>query len=110
MKTIEISIGGRKKVLPSEVILLVADINYTKLFCENGEKIIVATTLGKLEKRFSESNFFFRPHKSFLINLNFVESFEDENSIKMLNQQSVIISRRKKNLLKLAMNNYAIEK
>ena len=50
MKTTEIAIGGRKKVLPNDVVLLVANQNYTTLYFENGDKILVATTLKKTGK------------------------------------------------------------
>ncbi|GGD81840.1 hypothetical protein GCM10011514_52400 [Emticicia aquatilis] len=103
MKTTEIAIGGRKKVLPHDVVLLVANQNYTTLFLENGDRVLVATTLKKLEKRFSEIEYFFRAHKSFLINLNYIESFTEKTSLKMINQQTVTVSRRKQYLLKKAL-------
>lgn len=105
MKNQEIKIGGRKKVLPNEVMLLVADTNYTILHCENGTKYLVATTLKQLEKRFSETKYFFRSHKSFLINLHFIESFEEKLSIKMKNDIRVLVSRRKRAKLIEEMSN-----
>lgn len=106
MKTTEIAIGGRKKVLPNDVVLLVANHNYTTLYFENGDKVLVATTLKKLEKRFAEIKFFFRTHKSFLVNINYIESFTEKDSLKMTNQQAVTVSRRKKLLLKQVINTH----
>ncbi len=102
-----IHIGGRKEVCPEEIIVLVADINYTQVFFYDGTKTIVATTLGELERRFRVNPLFFRTHKSFLINLNFVANHENlaENYIKMSNETKVIVSRRKKLALQLKIQN-----
>jgi DNA-binding LytR/AlgR family response regulator len=99
MKTQEIAVGRRKKIIPSDVILLVADVNYTTIFLEDGSKMVVSTTMRRFEEWFADYSFFFRPHKSFMVNLRFVESFE-ENSILMKNQFLVAVSRRKRELLK----------
>ncbi len=103
-----IHIGGRQEVCPEEIILLVADINYTQVYFNDGSKVIVATTLGKLEKRFRVNPLFFRTHKSFLINLNFIANHENlaENFIRMSNETKVIVSRRKKLALQLKINNF----
>lgn len=94
--------GKIQKINPSAVIMMIADTNYTVIHFENGNKLMAATTLKKFEKRFSASNFLFRSHKSFLINLRHVEKFE-EDSILMKNQFSVLLSRRKKDLLKSSL-------
>lgn len=64
MKTNEIHIGGRIKICPDEIMLLEANTNYTMLYLQDGHKLIVATTLKQLEKRFAVCQNFFRPHKS----------------------------------------------
>jgi DNA-binding LytR/AlgR family response regulator len=99
MKTQEIAIGGRKKVIPTDIMFLVADVNYTTVFLENGNKMFVATPMARFEEWFSDFKFFFRPHKSFMVNLRYVESFE-ASTILMKNQFSVAVSRRKRELLK----------
>lgn len=95
MKTIPI--GGRKNVIPETVVLLEADINYTKLYLNTGEKLLVATTLKELEARFASEINFFRSNRTYLINLNFMKTFDLKNSeILMDNQKIVMISRRRK--------------
>jgi DNA-binding LytR/AlgR family response regulator len=74
MNEIEIHIGGKLRVIPHEIMMLQAEINYTILYFIDGKKSIVATTLKKLESRFEPFNFF-RPHKSFMVNLNCVKYF-----------------------------------
>lgn len=98
METNLISIGGRQKVNPTEVLFLLADINYTLIVFEDGKKAFVATTLGELEKRFIVTNFFYRTHRSFLVNLQHIETIE-ENKVVLKNKTSVLVSRRKKEVL-----------
>lgn len=57
MKTKNIPIEGRQKVILDEVGMLKAHINYTVLFFVNGTKTIGAKTLKLLELRFLPFNF-----------------------------------------------------
>lgn len=101
--TQNILIGARHRINPNDVILLTADINYTQIYCVNGCKLTVATTLKTLEQRFSDCTEFFRTHKSYLINLNFIKSSDlisNKGFIQMKNDYRVTISRRKKRAFK----------
>lgn len=92
-----VHVGGRLNVNPEEIILLQADINYTRVFFIDGKSTIVATNLGKLENRFVDENFF-RPNKSYIINLKYVSGFfqeEQQAQIMMSNAVEINISRRK---------------
>jgi DNA-binding LytR/AlgR family response regulator len=94
-----ILIGARRRISPQDIMLLTADINYTKVYLSNGRKMTVATSLKILEKRFENCSEFFRTHKSYLINLSFVKSVdtcENELFIHMKNDHRVAVSRRKK--------------
>ncbi|RFS17589.1 LytTR family DNA-binding domain-containing protein [Emticicia sp. C21] len=99
METHLIAIGGRKKVNPAEVLFLLADNNYTFVMFEDGKKILVATTLSILEKRFDTTNFFYRTHRSFLVNLQQIETLE-ANKVVLKNKTSILVSRRKKEVLR----------
>jgi two-component system LytT family response regulator len=104
MKTLKIHIGGRKEVLPNEVILFEADVNYTKLYLRNGQNILVATTLKKLEQRFSSFDFIFRIHKGFMINLNDIKRINFD-TVLLKNKREILVSRRRKEtLLKNVVN------
>jgi DNA-binding LytR/AlgR family response regulator len=100
METIQhISMGGRQNANPQEIILLQADINYTNVLFSNGRKLVVATTLKELEKRFSTCTDFFRTHKSYLININYINSYNiagEDEFVQMKNGYRATISRRKK--------------
>lgn len=94
-----ISIGGRKKVSPAEVVYFEADVNYTYVHFENGEKLLVSTNLKKIEDRFAECKYFFRPNRSFFINLHYAEFEEPFLRLKIKDQHSVVVSRRRLNSL-----------
>ena len=90
-----VHVGGRKKFCPSEIILLESDINYTRLHFTDGSMLLTATNLGTLESRFAPFNFF-RPNRSCIVNLDFMTNYEEETgSIKMENNDTIQISRRR---------------
>lgn len=97
MKTNEIHIGGRIKICSDEIMLLEANANYTMLYLQDGKKLIVATTLKQLEKRFVVCQNFFRPHKSHIVNLDYLSDYQpDSNWLTMQNDKIILISRRRK--------------
>jgi DNA-binding LytR/AlgR family response regulator len=106
-----ISIGGRKKVNPQQVIALVAAINYSFAYMNDGQIIIVATPLKMLEKRFEEDSFY-RSHKSFLINLAYVADYDHENHlfVDMQNHLRATLSRRKREGFKTEIQKFYINK
>jgi DNA-binding LytR/AlgR family response regulator len=98
MNPTSIHIGGRKNICPDDIILLEGDANYTVLYLLNGKKLIVATTLKQLELRFGLCQNFFRPHKSFIVNLDYLADYQvNSNIFTMQNAKKILISRRKKN-------------
>lgn len=104
MKTAHnISIGARRTISPQDVILLTADINYTQVYLLNGAKMTVATPLKELEKRFAKCSEFFRTHKSYLININYIKQYDTTGTevfVQMNNDYRVVVSRRKKEAFK----------
>jgi two-component system LytT family response regulator len=92
-----IRLAGKKKVNPAEVLFLKADINYTEVFLQGGETLIVSKTLKELEKRFVPYNFF-RTHKSFMVNLKHVVGYQIHEGllVKLDEHYNIILSRRRK--------------
>jgi DNA-binding LytR/AlgR family response regulator len=89
-------IGARKRVQPKDIVLLRADINYTVVYYKNGQSTLVATTLKSLESRFKSFGFY-RTHKSYLVNLEFISAYNEQNKqVEMLTQLKATVSRRKK--------------
>lgn len=95
MKTYPIPIGGRTEVMPENIVLLEADVNYTRLYLINGEKLLVATTLKQLEERLYPYKNFFRTSKSFIINFDYILDY-NMFQVTMQNHRKASIARRRK--------------
>jgi two-component system LytT family response regulator len=66
---------GFEVIETDSIIYCQADDNYTHLFLENDVKKLVSKTLGFFEKKLIDSGFT-RIHKSYLINLNAILSYQ----------------------------------
>lgn len=97
IRTSIIRLTGKKKVNPADVLFLKADVNYTEVFMQGGETLVVSKTLKELEKRFIQFDFF-RTHKSFMVNLNHVIGYQIHEGlmVKLDEQYNVNLSRRRK--------------
>lgn len=107
--TPNLKIRGHKEISPSEVILMKSIVNYTEIVLQDGETILISKTLKNFEKQLQNSSFF-RIHKSFLVNLNYFESYErDEMVLRLTNNIELGVSRRRQSAflkqLKNARNN-----
>lgn len=80
-----------------DIVCLEANSNYTDLHFINDKKIVVSKTLKEFEE-ILPPEVFFRPHHSWLINLNFVRRYlkGDGGQVEMQNGMFIEVSRRKK--------------
>lgn len=65
-------------VKTKDVLFLEASGNYTTLHVEQGKSFLLSTQLGKIEELFQDS-FFYRSHRSFIVNLHKVDGFDDSH-------------------------------
>jgi len=74
-----------------------ADMNYTKIILLNGNSVLSTKNLKEFEELLNQENFF-RCHKSWLINLNYIKRYSktDGNRVQMSNEVWIDISFRKK--------------
>ena len=81
----------------NDIIYLEAHSNYTNIYFNNKTKIVSSKTLKDYEEILPE-NIFFRPHHSFIINLNCIKRYikGDGGQIELQNGTYVDVSRRKK--------------
>lgn len=95
-----IHLGSRKNIAPECILMLKSDANYTIIYLEDGSKILSSTTIGKIEKRLKDFQFF-RPNRSVIFNLDFMAEFEDKTQsgsfgkILLKNNEKIALSRRK---------------
>lgn len=83
-------------VAVDDVICLQGEGNYTFLFTRDRKRYLVSKTLKEFERSLDE-NMFLRVHKSFIINMGYVQHgvFCKERLVKMADGREVIISRRR---------------
>lgn len=81
----------------SDIVHLEANSNYTNIYFTDKSKIIASKTLKEFEEILPE-DIFFRPHHSYLINLNYIKRYikGDGGQIEMSNGMFADVSRRKK--------------
>lgn len=101
MKTTNlIHLGSRKNIPSSNILMLKSDSNYTLIYLKDGSKILSSTSLGKIEKRLKDFQFF-RPNRSTIFNLDFMADYEDKTQsgsygkILLKNNEKISLSRRK---------------
>jgi two-component system LytT family response regulator len=82
----------------ADIMYLEADDVYTHVMMNDGKKYLVSKTLSHFDDILTDNTTFFRSHKSFMINLNFIRQYirGDGGEILMLDNKSVALSRNKK--------------
>ncbi len=88
-----VNVGGRKKLPTKSIINMDADVNYTIITMNTGQKIIVATTLKKIEAKVLAYKNFVRVNKSTILNTDYARLHE--NTFVLPNKRVVEFSRRK---------------
>jgi two-component system LytT family response regulator len=80
----------------NDIMYCEGDVNYTKIHTCNGRLIMVSRTLKEVEELLS-SQYFFRTHKSYLVNLNYIKSYSrsDNFGVYLENNQWLPVSTRK---------------
>lgn len=97
-----VHVGGRKKLPTRNIINMDADVNYTIITMNTGQKIIVAMTLKKIEAIVTQYKNFVRVNKSTILNTDYARLHE--NTFILPNDKVVAFSRRK--WKKFQENNY----
>ena len=80
----------------NELMYCQADLNYTVIHTSKNERLVSSKNLKEFEELLNPS-VFFRCHKSYIINLNFIKKFNRSDSVVyMANDASIDIAVRKK--------------
>lgn len=108
----ELSAGKTKKIaLPTQeairyvelasIVRCEASNNYTFIFLENGEKILIAKTLKEYADLLAPSDFY-RTHQSHLVNRSYIKSWlkEDGGKLLLTNGTTIPVSRINKERIK----------
>lgn len=100
------SIRGFEYINISDIIKFEAEGRYTKLSLVDNREILASKSLGEFHDILEDTSFY-RPHKSYLINLNYVKMYikQDGGHILMEDNSTVLLSRNKKEEFLMLMKN-----
>jgi two-component system LytT family response regulator len=90
----------------SDIIYCKSDNSYTTFFLNSGEEILVSKSIKEYNEILSDYHFF-KPHQSFLVNLNYVKRIDKSTGgflILKSGSEIAISSRRKPSLIKMLEN------
>ena len=82
----------------NDIMYLEGDNCYTHVMMSDGKKYLVSKTLSNFDDILTEDNTFFRAHKSYVINLNYIKQYVrgDGGEIIMVDDKTISLSRNKK--------------
>ena len=86
----------------NNIVYCQAEENYCKIFTNRNEAILVARTLKNIEELLPEE-LFFRIHKSYLVNMNYIKSYSKTEGYKIMLENGVeldVATRRNDEFLK----------
>ena len=85
-------------VAHEDIILFEADGVYTKVYLQNGKTELISKTLKHFTDQLTDRPFFYKPHRSYLINLKYMSQFvkNDGYYIVLENNKTIPIARDKK--------------
>lgn len=85
---------------PQDIVVCVANSNYTTVYFSDGRKRVISKTLKEFEDMLVPHSFF-RPHNSHLVNLKFVREFMrgDGGYLIMQNKMKIPVSKNRKEQL-----------
>lgn len=88
---------GYRKIALSEILYLKSDRIYVEIFCRNEKPLLVRESLQRFEDKLG--NEFFRIHRSYLISLSALDSF-DSNSVFVNGEELPLSKNNRDDLLK----------
>lgn len=104
LQRLVVYLNGCIRVLKFDQIEYIkADSNYSQIYLISGKKLLVTKTLKSLLVKLD--NTFIRTHKSFVVNLRSIDSYDIKNSeLTMVSGDCVCVSRNVKSFLKKLLN------
>ncbi|MEN1784921.1 MAG: LytTR family DNA-binding domain-containing protein [Bacteroidota bacterium] len=85
-------------VAPNDIIALMADGMYTTVYLKDKSKTVIAKPIKHFIERLKQHKYFYRPHRSYYINLKYIKAFskKDGATIVLENGMSIPVARDKK--------------
>lgn len=79
----------------NELLFCESDKGYTTFYCTDNKKYVVSKTLKEFEEPLIKANFI-RTHRSFMVNLKFIDKYDKSGEIHLTNGKTIPVSFRKK--------------
>jgi len=89
---------GIKFICYDDIVYCKADGRYTHVFLRNGKSILTARLLKSFENKLP-GDIFLRIHKSYIINLKYITSYNKDCSIFLGTKTELEVSKRRKKLI-----------
>ncbi len=93
-----IHVGGYRRLVPQQIVRLVADRNYTLIYEASGGKLLVATTLKVIEERLQPYGFM-RVTRGDVVNRSFIEKVWKDGTVQLTDGTQIFPSRRRQKSL-----------
>jgi two-component system LytT family response regulator len=90
-----------------DIILFEADGMYTKVYMKNNESQLICKPLKHFVEQLQDKAFFYKPHRSFLVNLKYIKEFSKKDGFHLImeNNKTIPIAKEKKDeFLQLIQN------
>lgn len=89
---------GIRFVSHEDILLFEADGVYTKVYLQNGKTELICKTLKHFTQQLQEKPMFYKPHRSYLINLKYMSEITKKDGLQviMTNNKSIPIARDRK--------------
>ncbi len=102
------TVEGVKFILIENIVYFEADGSYCKLYFRDAKQMTISKPLRYFEDKLIDEKSFIRPHKSFLVNLKFVEEYQksDGGFLKLHSNKIIPISRNKKEEILNSLDEY----
>ncbi len=103
------TISGFEVINPEDIVYIttIKTLSYTELFLRNGSKTVLTKSIGEVETQLSQP-YFYKIHRSFILNLNFVKKVNRVKKKCFLvsdnAEYQISVSREKIKLLKEKLN------
>lgn len=96
-KKITINTDGKLLFLDAELIIFIeSDGNYSTIYMEDGQKIVLTKKLKEVNAILPE-HYFFRIHNSYIVNLNRIKEFiKNEGYVVMQSQHKIPVARQRR--------------
>jgi two-component system, LytTR family, response regulator len=99
MEALKISIRSPRGILIigyDEIMYCMGDGRYTRIFLQNGESHLISKVLRRYESLLPK-DFFFRIHKSSIVNLSFIKEYCSNNGkfLVLTNNEKLFIAKRR---------------